>query len=48
MHFVIPDLIWMILIISFTLLAGYAIGHNEGYKTGSENGYRRGAKSVTR
>jgi len=36
----------MILIISVTLLAGYAIGHNEGYKIGTENGYRRGAKSV--
>jgi len=46
MHFVIPDLIWMILIISVTLLAGYSIGHNEGYKVGTENGYRRGSKSV--
>jgi len=46
--FEIPVLIWILLIVVLSLIAGYGLGHNDGYKEGRTVGYRRGSKSVTR
>lgn len=43
----IPVLVWIIFIGVLSLIAGYALGHNDGYKEGRAVGYRRGSKSVS-
>ena len=47
MSFEIPVIVWIVLLITLGLLAGYSIGHKDGFREGRELGYRRGAKSVS-